>query len=154
MRLDTGGASSAGLSASVVDVRDPTTDRRLVEFCLAVPAEQYLRNGQSKWLLRRAMAKRLSRDILDARGKGLVGADWYLRVAPHQSRFEQCISGLEQSPGARRCLDLPRMRRLVEAWPAGHWNAPQVECSYRMGLCRGIQMGEFIRWVESGTAAS
>jgi hypothetical protein len=33
----------------------PAFDRRLVEFCIGVPEDQYLRNGCDRWLIRRAM---------------------------------------------------------------------------------------------------
>ncbi|HEX9079143.1 MAG TPA: asparagine synthase-related protein, partial [Desulfuromonadaceae bacterium] len=44
-RVDAGGSAAAGMAAAGVDYRDPTMDKRLVEFCLAIPEEQYLRNG-------------------------------------------------------------------------------------------------------------
>ncbi|HLL31540.1 MAG TPA: asparagine synthase-related protein, partial [Allosphingosinicella sp.] len=44
-RVDTGNYNKGYLAGWGVDVRDPTADRRLVEFCLAVPPDQYLRGG-------------------------------------------------------------------------------------------------------------
>ncbi|HYP04708.1 MAG TPA: asparagine synthase-related protein [Bryobacteraceae bacterium] len=150
LRVDVGGAASVGRCVSGVDFRDPTTDRRLIEFCLGIPDEQFLGNGQTRWLLRRAMQDRLSPDVLNAPRKGLVGADWYLRVAPYRERFGETVSSLEQSPIARRCLDLRRMRQCIDSWPQRGWNTAAAEAEYRMAFCRGIYVGEFIRWVEAG----
>lgn len=150
LRIDTGGASSVGMSVSGVDFRDPTTDRRLIDFCLRVPDEQYLHRGETRWLLRRAMQSQLPPAILNAKAKGLVGADWFLRVAPYRERFAEVVARLEQSPAARNCLDMKRMRRCIDSWPGTGWHTPAVESEYRMAFCRGIQMGEFIRWVEAG----
>jgi asparagine synthase (glutamine-hydrolysing) len=47
-----------------MDERDPTRDVRVVEFCLALPEEQYQRDGQTRCLIRRAMANRLPPEIL------------------------------------------------------------------------------------------
>ncbi|MEO8392257.1 MAG: lasso peptide isopeptide bond-forming cyclase, partial [Chloroflexota bacterium] len=38
-----------------VEVRHPFCDRRVVEFCLALPSNQHLRNGWSRYILRQAM---------------------------------------------------------------------------------------------------
>ena len=38
-----------------LDFRDPTYDRGIVEFCLTVPLEEFLRGGQLRSLARRAM---------------------------------------------------------------------------------------------------
>ena len=52
---DTPIASQAGWQ---LDYRDPTYDRRIIEFCLTVPLEEFLRDGQQRSLARRAMAGR------------------------------------------------------------------------------------------------
>lgn len=48
-----------------VETRDPTLDLRLVEFCLSLPEEQQRRDGQARWLIRRAMAHRLPREVTE-----------------------------------------------------------------------------------------
>lgn len=45
--------------AQGMELRLPFLDRRLVEFCLALPAEQKRRHGWGRYVLRRAMAGRL-----------------------------------------------------------------------------------------------
>jgi asparagine synthase (glutamine-hydrolysing) len=47
--------ADAASSAFCVEVRYPFFDRRLIEFCLAVPAEQKLQNGWTRSIMRRAM---------------------------------------------------------------------------------------------------
>ncbi|TYL36440.1 asparagine synthetase B [Natronococcus pandeyae] len=42
-----------------LEVRYPFLDKRLIEYCLALPPEQFLRNGWSRSILRRAMGTRL-----------------------------------------------------------------------------------------------
>lgn len=43
-------------SAFSIEVRHPFMDKRLVEFCLALPPEQKLKNGWSRSIMRRALA--------------------------------------------------------------------------------------------------
>src|SRR5262249_37747132 len=46
-----------------IDAREPAFDRRLFEFCLGIPEDQYLRKGQDRWLIRRAMRGRLPAEV-------------------------------------------------------------------------------------------
>lgn len=64
------------LRAWDIDLRDPTADSRIAEYCLAIPLEQFLWNGQSRRLVRRSMADRLPPKILLARARGRQAADW------------------------------------------------------------------------------
>jgi asparagine synthase (glutamine-hydrolysing) len=52
-----------------VEPRYPFLDRRLVEFCLALPANQKLRNGWGRFILRQAMEGTLPREIQWRAGK-------------------------------------------------------------------------------------
>ena len=60
-----------------LDFRDPTMDRRVVEFCLTVPLEQFVRGGKLRSLVRRAMAGRLPETTLNRMQRGQQSADWY-----------------------------------------------------------------------------
>ena len=133
-----------------VETRCPPVDARLVEFCLALPEDQYLRDGQPRWLIRRAMADRLPPVVLRNRKRGLQAADWFERLSAIRPQICEELAQLEQSELARRALDLPRLRRLVEHWPQGRWGEMQVLTSYRMLLESGLMVGRFIRWFEAG----
>jgi asparagine synthase (glutamine-hydrolysing) len=131
-----------------LDVRDPTADTRLVEFCLSLPEDQYLRNGQSRWLIRRAMANRLPSEILDNRQRGLQAADWFARALPHQDRMLAELARFGESRLARGAIDLPRLRRLVEAMPSAPRGDVGTMRDYRGALEQGLMTGRFILWVD------
>lgn len=65
--LDLWSYVSAGSS---IDVRYPFYDKRLVEFCLALPPEQKIRRGWSRLIMRRAMEGILPPSIQWREGKG------------------------------------------------------------------------------------
>jgi asparagine synthase (glutamine-hydrolysing) len=147
---DRGEYWNASLAGWGIEPRDPTGDRRVLEFCLAVPDEQYLRNGVTRSLFRRAFADRIPAAEIAARPRGYQGADWHEGLAAAREQIVTEIGRLENSPGARRALDLPRLRRLVEDWPTGNWHSPEVTRKYRLMLLRAVAVGKFIRWVEGG----
>ncbi len=76
-RGDRGPHQKGVLAGWGIDVRDPTADRRLVEFCLAVPTDQFMRDGAPRALARRALADRLPAAVLNAPTKGYQAADWH-----------------------------------------------------------------------------
>ena len=39
----------------LLDIRTPACDRRIIEFCIGIPEDQYRRKGRDRWLMRRAM---------------------------------------------------------------------------------------------------
>lgn len=132
-----------------LESRDPTADRELVEFCLAVPDTQHLRNGQTRWLLRRAMAGRLPAEILENRSRGLQAADWHEGAARDLPRLRETLARLEAHPNAGRYLDLPALKALVDAWPESGFQDGLVDRNYRYKLLRGLSVGAFIRHVEN-----
>jgi asparagine synthase (glutamine-hydrolysing) len=60
-------AASAG--AAGIDVRDPFLDRRVMEFCLALPASQKIRHGRTRVVARHALDGLLPPEIRDRPGK-------------------------------------------------------------------------------------
>jgi asparagine synthase (glutamine-hydrolysing) len=55
-----------------LEAREPLLDHRLVEFAARLPAKMRLRGGTGKWLMKRALASRLPREILQRRKMGFV----------------------------------------------------------------------------------
>lgn len=131
-----------------IEQRDPTSDLRLIEFCLAVPDRQYLRAGQDRWLLRRAMADILPAEILDAKTKGLQAADWYESATAALPQLRRQLARLEAHEGAGDYLDLNALRALLDDWPTAGWGRKKLSQNYRSKLLRGLAVGAFILYVE------
>ena len=132
-----------------VDVRDPTGDQRLVEFCLALPHDQFQRNGQSRWLIRRAMAGRLPPEVLWNPERGLQSSDWLYRLQGRREAAAAALRAVEQDELALRALAVERLRKLVEAWPDPAASGPETKEEYRL-LQDGLVAGRFILWARSG----
>lgn len=147
---DSGAYICAYRSLFGVDMRAPAADVRLAEFCLALPENQYLRDGEPRSLIRRAMSSYLPRTVLSNRLRGLQAADWFERLHGAQNRVSNELNKLEQSDLARRILDLKRMRRLFDRMPRNGNNSEDIFTNYRLILQQGLMIGRFLRWFESG----
>lgn len=128
-----------------IDERDPTSDRRLVEFCLSVPDTQFTLGGVPASLARRALSDRVPRAVLRSRARGLQAADWHAGFVDPHAELTAAIQGLAECAETAEMLDLPRMRNLVENWPSGRWQSPEIVTNYRLHLLRALSNGDFLR---------
>lgn len=73
--------------------RDPTNDSRVIDFCLSLPEDQYVQNGFSRALIRRATLGYLPDDVrLNQSIRGVQAADSIHRM---KSEWDSFISELE-----------------------------------------------------------
>jgi asparagine synthase (glutamine-hydrolysing) len=142
---DLGTWNKGTLAGWGIDQRDPTSDRRLVEFCLAVPPREFLRGGMPRSLIRRAMAGRLPESVVMERRKGHQAADWHETLAPLRHAVAAEIDSLADNEATKRMFDIPRLRRLVDAWPSSDWESGANALAYRLVLHRAISAGHFLR---------
>ncbi|WP_165644435.1 asparagine synthase C-terminal domain-containing protein, partial [Oharaeibacter diazotrophicus] len=127
----------------------PLSDVDLLEFCFALPDEQYLRDGRTRWLARRVLADRLPPAVLDETRRGFQCAEFLHRLSLQRERIVEGVAALERSPLAGRVLDVERMRRIVDAeWPTDA--AGTGFGDYGGVLHRGLHYGLFLRWIEGG----
>jgi asparagine synthase (glutamine-hydrolysing) len=144
-RTDRGNFGKGVLGGWGVDCRDPTADRRLVEFCLSVPADQYLAGGLPRALARRALADRLPAAVVDERRKGYQAPDWHEGLSAARDQLREEIERLSEIEVTAEALDTKRMAALVEKWPEGGWHSDMTTGHYRLALLRGISAGHFLR---------
>jgi asparagine synthase (glutamine-hydrolysing) len=150
--VDPGNYYKGALGGWKVDIRDPTADRRLIEFCLAVPPEQYLRDGQTSALAARAFAGRLPTAVLEGRRRGLQAADRHEALTADRDNFRRELERFGEVPAAARVIDRARLAALVDNWPTGDWNSDEVSSAYRILLLRATAIGHFLRKASSTNA--
>ncbi len=133
-----------------LELRDPLADPDLAEFCVAIPRDQYLLGGVQRSLARRVLADRLPDALLAERGFGRQNPEWFARITAQRESFAAEIEQLANVPLAAEMLDLPRLKQLIENWPADAAAAESRRFQFAQLLPRAIQTGRFIRWSERG----
>jgi asparagine synthase (glutamine-hydrolysing) len=123
-------------------VRSPHAERRLLEFALTVPESLYCRDGVPRSFARAVFADRLPPEILGERRRGAQGGAWFRRLDVRRYDIAKEVEELESSPTARRLIDLPRLKKLVDEWPQDEEAAFTRASDYQFVLSR--------RWVERG----
>lgn len=128
--------------------RDPLGDLRLVEFCLSLPPEQYMRNGVRRRFARRVLSDRLPTEVLTAKRLGRQCPEWFHRLSRRRQTIQEDLASLKDSPLASRFVDLQRLQGIVSDWPADA-DAAEVRFSdLVLTLVRGYEIGRLLRWVE------
>lgn len=150
-RVDLGNFNKGTLGMTGIDQRDPLADRRLVEYCLGVPPQEWFADGRPRALTRRALADRLPPQVLDESRRGQQSADWRAAMQADQDRVLEEIDRLECTSAAS-VVDLPRMRDIASRWPAADSTDPQESLTHRQILLRGIAAGHFCRKASGSNA--
>jgi asparagine synthase (glutamine-hydrolysing) len=130
-------------AACGLEVRDPTTDVRLLEYCFGIPDEIHTNNGGERVLVRQAMEGLLPAEVQWNTVRGRQAADVALRLLDHQDEMEAALRGLESTPIAAAYLDLTALRA---AWQALQAQATPQTAQQAMGLLlRGVMAGLFLQ---------
>lgn len=128
--------------------RDPTSYRPFAEFCFAIPDEQYIRNGETRWLARRMLKGLVPEMVRTETRRGRQGADWELRLGSQKQKLSDEVSKLAASSDMTERLDLPSLQSALDQWqPGGSMNETQ-KTRIELALTRALVTARFIRYVE------
>lgn len=142
-RNDLGGLAKGELARSGIDWRDATADRRLVEFCLAIPSAEFLRGGLPRSLARRALAGRVPDFVLAERRKAVQAPDWHEPAAAQRPSLAAGLDAFADTP-ACRLLPLEDLRAMLADWPEADWTRPAVSRRYRGRFLRSFALAHFL----------
>lgn len=126
-----------------LDERAPLFDRRLVEFCLAIPPEQFFLNGDGRSLVRRVLAPRLPAQVIANHRVGIQDAHWIARLGAEREQWRDDLERLRHSSLASHLIDIPRIKRLIEDWPMDG-----DQRGWRDVAPIAMHIGRFILWYE------
>jgi asparagine synthase (glutamine-hydrolysing) len=125
-----------------VDERDPTADRRLVEFCFSLPIEALISGNQARPLFQAAMSDRIAPQVLSSRLRGYQTADWHETITKTavSNRFDQC----KRHALVNELIDVDQVESVIERWPTSGWEDRKVMGLFRNDLLRILSVADFI----------
>ncbi len=107
--LYVGGGSKAAARFGI-EPRFPFFDKRLAEFCLALPADQKLCQGWTRFIMRRSLAAYLPPEVCWRRTKSSVGPN-FTRGMPTFARQRLELMIFQHGHIIGEYVDLPTLRR-------------------------------------------
>lgn len=149
MVMNSGSGSSISQAFDLIhgiESRDPTAYRPLVEFCLGLPDDQYLRDGEARRLARRMLRGRIPDTVLDETRWGSQSADWHLRLGRQREDLIAEIDRLASDQAIAGMLNLRALRQALAEWPAT--SRGETSPRLKLALTRGLTAARFVRFVE------
>lgn len=142
MACDAGPWAHASTAAWGGEVRDPTADVRLVEFCLGVPEQFNTNHGHTRLLLRRSLAGLMPPEVLNNTRFGYQGADLVPRLLAQAGEVQAALQRLSSAAAAQEMLDLDFLQ---ETWGAVRQQKDPA-AAYHLAtlLMRGLAAGMFV----------
>jgi asparagine synthase (glutamine-hydrolysing) len=139
-RLPVGGWWHQRSAAHGIDVRDPTSDVALLEFCVGTPDDQFARDGRDRWLMRRMLDGRAPAEVTWGHRRGAQGADIAYRLRADAPSFSAAVEELAGDDAVREYLDVDAIAR--------HWRSVLAGRSEgALEVTRGVLLGRFVRRV-------
>ena len=133
-----------------IEIRCPFMDRRLVEFCLAVPGHLKVQNGWTRFLIRQGMAGVLPGEVRWRITKGPIAPDMFLRLKSTKNQIQAELDTIGLADPVRRYVDVARMKSTLEhlshcsGWEPLHGNVPARDI-----MQTGMHAIRFLRWFDS-----
>lgn len=96
-------------------LRDPTKDKRMIEFCMNLPVECYVHNGVERRLVREYMSAIVPDAIRkQVRKRGMQSADYVERVMDNWEEIRQDVIEKLSNPQLLTYLDEQQLKTFVE----------------------------------------
>lgn len=93
-------------------IRDPTKDKRVIEFCLSLPSDQFVRNGEERRLIRRSMEGILPDKIrLNVLMRGIQCADWIQRLEPKRVEIYKELEKILEIKQINKYIDIEKLKQ-------------------------------------------
>lgn len=124
--------------AAGLDARHPFYDRRLIEFCVSLPADQLFRRGVARSIQRRALAGIAPEEVLWRKDKGAL-PQRFIADALEGAGIHDLIR--RDGGSAAPFIDRRRLRETYEAWT----RTASVPASYAL-----YPVVLLDRWLETG----
>jgi len=128
---------------------DPTEDVDVIEFCLNLPENQFVRNGVERRLIKRAMKGYIPDKILNTNIRGKQSADWVQRIQPYWPVIKEELLSIGDFQLEKKYLDrniIQKNLNMLEEFDFIRGDNPHMRI-----LFRTLIFSRFLRMVEKGT---
>ena len=127
-----------------LEILNPAADKRLIEYCFAIPDSEYRSGGWDRLLIRRSMEGVLPPLVQWRRSHGQQYPDLLYRLRGHEQEILRWVRRLEKSELWNRYIDVPKVRNIANG-QLDHRSFPV--------LWSALTLGVFLLSFENGSAA-
>lgn len=125
-----------------IELRDPTADPNLIDFCLSLPVEVLTSADSSRPVYDDAFADRVPASIRNSTARGYQGADWHELVTSEE--LLALVRHYWQSPIVAELLDEEAVAALARRWPRSAPDDENAAVPFRNQLMAAMGIANFI----------
>ena len=133
--------------------RDPTLYRPLLELCIGIEDDQYLRDGTDRWLARRLLKGRVPELVRNERRFGRQSPDWSMRFAQDRPKLLQELHAMRDDTLLAQALDLDRLCTDLQYWSGEEDSAGHNKLRINSAVGRAVSTARFIRYIQTRNEA-
>lgn len=130
-----------------ISVRDPSTYRPLVDFCLGLPTSMFLHNGETRWLGRQLGRGLMPEAQRTMTGNGQHNSDWHKRYTPRIADMRREVAAIKADPILSGMIDTDVLEHNLDNWPAAQSVVDDIYYPHAFRLPRAIAMGRYVRFM-------
>lgn len=135
---------AGSLAAWDIELRDPTADRRLVEFCYAIPDDQLMRHGNTRWLLLRAMNGVLPDELLRETERGRQAAEWPETAAAFRDQLISEVDCAKRDRTIAPLIAFDHMLPLLANWDVRRVKSDEKVYRQYLSMLHAIGLARFV----------
>lgn len=128
-----------------ISVFFPLLDKRLLEFCLAVPATLKVRDGYKRYLIRAGLDKILPTEIQWRNSKGSFSPDYLRRYNSQRKQVHNFLQDIKPNDTVRYVVDVEKLKELASLPVAENEAYTFAEIAARDLVPQGIYLIQFLR---------
>jgi asparagine synthase (glutamine-hydrolysing) len=127
-----------------VEWRDPTSDRRLVEYLLSLPLEAFTLNGRYRGLARAMGERLLPESVRQRRTQGSQVPEHSSMLTAHAVKYQRALAAAAKSPLFRSICDLDEISKALRDLAGGSMDRLKAQT-----VDRALDVGLFIAALEA-----
>lgn len=131
-----------------VRTRDVTAYRPFVEFCLGLPTEMFMRDGEGRWLARQLAVGLLPEAQRTNRRQGFHNIDWHTRMTPRLAQLRAEAQRAKGEPRVAALIDFDQVLKALDEWPEQGSVDPKTYIRHAVAVPRAIMAARFVNFVE------
>jgi len=130
-----------------ITTRDTTAYRPLIEFCVGLPTDIFLRDGTMRWLARELGKGRMPEAQRLMKGHGQHGTDWYVRYTPRLDDMRRAVEAIREDSLLDGLIDADALERDLDNWPDAPTYEAEAMNAATMRLPRTLALARYVQFM-------
>lgn len=127
-----------------IRARDIFAYRPLIEFCMGLPTDQFVRDGETRFLARRLARGRLPEAQRVNRLYGGHNVDWHARLTPRLTELRAAAGQIAKLPELAALIDASALQAAFDTWPECTPTAQREADYYQFMLPAQLYMARYV----------